>query len=113
MDEISTVGETQITELRAGQIVTQTWTPEQFGFERTNLEDLVGGDVQTCASVLSAVLAGERGPRRDIVVLNAAAAIYVSGKAADMAEGIARAQASLDEGAARAKLEALKEASWA
>lgn len=113
MDELSTVGETQVSELRAGQIVTHTWTPEQFGLQRAALEDLTGGDPETCANLLTAVLAGEKGPRRDIVVFNAAAAIYVGGKAADMAEGIARAQASLDDGSARAKLEALKEASAA
>jgi anthranilate phosphoribosyltransferase len=113
MDEISTVGETQVTELRGGQIVTQTWTPEQFGLQRAPIEELAGGGPEECASLLTAVLNGEKGPRRDIVLLNAAAAIYVGGKATDMREGIALAQASLDEGCARAKLEALKEASAA
>ncbi|MCE5217930.1 anthranilate phosphoribosyltransferase [bacterium] len=108
MDEISTVGETQVSELRDGAVTTQTWTPEQFGIERAELDQISGGDPQTCAALLMAVLEGEKGPRRDIVLLNAAAAIYIGGLARSMEEGLEKAAASLDSGAARTKLEALK-----
>ena len=111
LDEISTVGETQVTELRGGEITTAMWTPEQFGLPPARLEDLAGGDPGTCAATLTAILEGEPGPRRDIVVLNAAAAIYVGGKAGSVGEGITLAQESIDEGRARGKMEGLREMS--
>lgn len=113
LDEISTCGDTQVTELRDGSIRTVLWIPEQYGFERATLADLVGGDVDQCANTLTAVLAGEAGPQRDIAVLNAAAAIYVGGKAEDMEEGIGLAAEAIDSGAAREKLEGLREVSSA
>lgn len=111
MDEISTVGDTQVTELAHGSIHSALWSPEQFGLPQATLEDLAGGLPEQCASILLKVLGGEPGPARDIVALNAAAAIYVGGRAADMQEGLYLAQQSLDSGAAMAKLAALKEVS--
>lgn len=108
MDEISTVGETQVSELRDGAVTTQIWTPEQFGIKRAELDQISGGDPRTCAAILTSVLEGEKGPRRDIVLLNAAAGIYIGGLAGSMEEGLEMAAASLDSGAAKAKLEALK-----
>lgn len=111
MDEISTCGDTQVTELRGGNVHSMLWSPEQFGLEPARLEDLAGGTPDRCAAILNSVLNGDPGPARDVVVLNAAAAIYVSGRAADMREGIIMAQEAIDTGAAAAKLAALREAS--
>ena len=111
MDELSTCGETQVTELRGGSIHSALWSAEEVGLAPAQLEDLAGGAPETCASILTAVLSGEEGPARDIVVFNAAAAIYVGAKAADMPEGIELAREAIDSGAAMGKLAALREVS--
>ncbi len=111
IDELSTYGDTQVTELRSGSVHSALWSGEQFGLAPARLEDLAGGPPSECAAILTAVLNGTPGPHRDIVLLNAAAAIYVGGKAADMPEGIALAAEAIDTGAAAAKLVALREVS--
>lgn len=108
LDEVSTVGETRVSEGYQGQVRTYTLTPEELGLPRASLEDLRGGDVSTNADLLVRVLEGEPGPRRDIVVANAAAGILAAGLAADWPEGVRRAQEALDSGAAREKLAALQ-----
>ncbi len=110
MDELSTCGDTQVTELRNGAVHSALWGPEQFGLEPVELDALVGGPPEKSAAMLLAVLQGEEGPRRDVVLLNAAAAIYVGGKAADMHEALSVARQAIDSGAAAAKLVALREA---
>ncbi len=82
-------------------------TPEDFGLERAPVEAISGGDAAHNAEIIRAVLAGEKGPRRDIVVANAAAAIVAAGRAADFLEGAQVAAASIDSGEARKKFEAL------
>ena len=107
LDEMTTTGETIVSELNGGVIQRYTITPEQYGIARAVSADLVGGDPATNARILSEVLGGERGAARDIVLLNAGAAVYVGGKARDLRDGIVRATDSIDTGAALEKLHAL------
>jgi anthranilate phosphoribosyltransferase len=81
--------------------------PEDFGVPRANIADLLGGDREQNAGLIRQILAGEAGPRRDIVLMNAAAALTAGGKARDLRDGVTVAGRSIDSGAARAKLEAL------
>jgi anthranilate phosphoribosyltransferase len=110
LDEMTTTGETIVSELGSGAIHRYTITPEQYGIARAKSSDLMGGDPATNARILSDVLGGETGAARDIVLLNAGAAVYIGGKARDLQEGIGRATASIDTGAALGKLHALIEA---
>lgn len=105
LDEISTVGETKISELRLGQVRTYYVRPEDFGMRRATLADLQGGDAATNAGIIREILRGSSGPRRDIVLVNAGAAIAAGAGAQDIEEGIAAAARSLDSGAAWNKLE--------
>jgi len=107
LDELSTIGATQISELRNSKIKTYKAKPEGFGFRRASIRDIAGGDLKYNAKVVTDVLKGEKGPKRDIVVLNAAAGIYVGGRADSIKEGISIAEESLDSGAAYEKLVAL------
>ena len=107
MDEITLTGPTLVAAIADGEVSLQAITPEQFGFERCQLADLQGGDAEQNAAIVAAVLAGQAGPKRDIVVLNGAYALVAAGLADEVAEGIARLQAVLDNGQAREKLEAL------
>jgi anthranilate phosphoribosyltransferase len=107
LDEISLCGPTRISELRDGQVRTYTFSPEEVGFKRCRLEDIHGGSPEECAAVLRAILGGEKGPKRDTVLLNGGAALYVSGAASSIAEGIRLAAESIDSGKARKKLDLL------
>ncbi len=107
MDELSTLGPTRVAELREGAIERYELDPEDLGLPRVSPEDLQAGDAVDNATVLRDILAGEPGPKRDIVVLNAGAALYVAGVAPDLPAGLERAAAAIDSGAARAKLEGL------
>ena len=109
LDEISTTCATAVVEVFAGQGYDERYevTPEQFGMERARLEDLAGGDAAANAALLRAVVDGEPGPRLDIVLLNAGAALYIAEAAGSIAEGVATARAAVASGAARAKLDAL------
>jgi len=108
MDEISTVGDTKVSELKAdGTIDDYVITPEQFGLKRANPKDLVGGDASKNAKILVDVLKGEKGPKRDLVLLNAAAGLYVGDKARDIKEGIKIAEKEIDSFKAYQKLEEL------
>lgn len=111
LDELSTLGETKISELKDGEIKTYRIEPEQFGLRRVAPKELEGGGPAENAEILRAVLSGEKGPRRDIVVLNAAAAIYVGDRARSLEEGIKKAEESIDSGRALEKLERLIEVS--
>ncbi len=108
MDEISLCAPTQVSEVRDGAIRTFALTPEEFGFRRASLEALRGGTPEENAKICVSILEGERGPRRDIVLLNAGAALVAAGVAETIAEGVARATESIDSGRAYAKLEALR-----
>lgn len=112
LDEITLTGITYAAELKNGRISETQIDPRQLGFSTCSPEDLIGGSAEENARIALSILSGkERGPRRDIVVLNAGAAIYLGGQAPTIAAGIAKAGAALASGAALAKLEALKERS--
>jgi len=107
LDEISLSGETKVGEVRHGIVRIYEVTPEDFGLERAPLDAISGGDAAHNAGLIRAILSGERGPRRDIVLANAAAAIVASGRAPDFLEGALTAAQSIDSGEARKKLDAL------
>jgi anthranilate phosphoribosyltransferase len=107
MDEISLSGETQVSELSGGSVTTYSISPEQFGFGRSPMESIAGGTVERNAEIIRDVLSGRPGPHRDVTVLNAAFACAASGICAGPQDGVARAEESIDSGAAREKLEKL------
>jgi anthranilate phosphoribosyltransferase len=109
LDEISTTCPTSVVEVFAGQGYDERYdvTPEEFGMERAGLEDLKGGDAAGNAALLRAVVDGEPGPRLDIVLLNAGAALYIAEAAGSIGEGVVAARAAVASGAARARLDAL------
>ena len=111
LDEISNTGETHIAEAREGAVRTFTVGPEDFGVPRATIADLRGGDREENARIIRELLGGQKGPKRDIVLMNAAATLVAGGKARDFKEGVALAAQSIDSGAARARLEALIELS--
>jgi len=104
LDELTLTGPSFIYRLRDGEVTHAEFTPEDFGVPRAPLEALLGGDAGENAAITRAVLAGERGPRRDVVVINAAPAIVAAGLAEGFAEGVAVAQRAIDSGAAEAVL---------
>lgn len=109
MDEMTTTGVTQIAEYRGGGVRTFNVTPEDVGLPRAQISDLVGGSPVHNAAALQRLLKGETGPYRDIVLLNAAAALVVGEKSATLAEGIAQAAHIIDDGHALAALNKLVE----
>ncbi len=106
-DEISIVGPTRVSQLKDGAVTTYDIAPEDFGLKRARLQDIKGGDVFDNARIVRKVLAGEGGPREDMVALNAAAAFIAAGLAPDFPRGIELARETMRSGAALAKLEAL------
>lgn len=104
LDEITTTGPTQVAQLRDGKVTTFTVNPEQAGVFPARPGDLKGGDAVTNAAALRALLDGIHGPYRDIVVLNAAAALVVAGKADNLAIAADIARQAIDSGAARDRL---------
>jgi anthranilate phosphoribosyltransferase len=107
LDEITTSGPTHIAALENGSVRTFEINPEDIGVTRAKSEVLRGGDAETNAAALIGVLKGEKGPYRDIAVLNAAAALVIAGRAKDLKEGAALAAKSIDSGAAKARLDRL------
>jgi anthranilate phosphoribosyltransferase len=107
LDEITTTGATLAWEVRAGKVEQRTLEPADFAVGTARAEDLKGGELARNLEIANAVLAGERGPQRDIVLVNAAAALVAAGKAETFLEGMALGVVSLDSGAARAKVKAL------
>ncbi|PKM93250.1 MAG: anthranilate phosphoribosyltransferase [Firmicutes bacterium HGW-Firmicutes-1] len=105
LDELSTTSETKITELKEGKITTYMIEPEFFGFERATTEDIKGGDAQENAQIIKALFNGQKGYKRDILLLNAAAALYVGKKAEGLTEGILIAKELIDSGKVMKKLE--------
>lgn len=104
MDEITTTGSTLALEIQNGRVCERTLEPCDFGLEAATPEQLKGGDHETNHAIALAVLEGEPGPRRDIVLANASAALVAAGKARDFKEGAVQAAAAVDSGAARRKL---------
>ena len=111
IDEISTTGYTKISECRDGCVSTFYVHPADFGISKTSPALLKGGDAATNAAVVRRVLQGERGPARDVVLLNAGTALLIAGRAASVREGIERAAAAVDAGDATRTLEAMVRAS--
>ena len=105
LDEISASDETFVCEFKDGWYKSYTIAPEDFGLTRCRKEDLVGGDPAENAEITRKVLKGEQGPRRTAVLMNAGAALYISGKAESMADGIRLAAELIDNGSAYAKME--------
>lgn len=109
LDEISTIGETVLSESRAGIVENSTLTPTDFGCSVAQASELSGGESpEENAAALQAVLSGETGPRRDIVLANAAAALVVTGRAHGLTEGIAVGAESIDSGSAANALRQLR-----
>jgi anthranilate phosphoribosyltransferase len=107
LDEITITGPTLVAEIRCGRVHAYDIAPEDFAIKRGSLADISGGDVQANADIIQELLAGKRSPRRDVVLLNSAAALVAAGRSDSMADALPLASAALDSGAARAKLEAL------
>jgi anthranilate phosphoribosyltransferase len=107
LDEITTTGPSLLFEIAAGQITERTVSPADFGVEPARPEDLQGGSREENIQIARAILDGAKGPKRDIVLVNAAAALVAAAKASGFREGVALAVESVDSGAAREKLEAL------
>jgi anthranilate phosphoribosyltransferase len=109
LDEITITGPTRIAEVRNGNVHSYEVEPEQFGLRRTTLGDIMGGDVSANAAIIHSILNGEKSPKRDVVLLNASAALVAAARADSIAEAMPIAVQSVDSGAARSKLAALVE----
>ena len=107
LDEITLTGATYAFEVRDRSVERRDLSPPDFGLPEARLEDFRGGDAQENAAIVRGVLEGETGPRRDIVLANAAAALVAAGRARDFRDGVAVAAESIDSGAARRKAEEL------
>jgi anthranilate phosphoribosyltransferase len=107
LDELTTTGSSQVAEFRDGTVRTFEVTPEDAGLPRATLADVKGADPDTNAARMRALLAGDKGPIRDIVLLNSAAALIVAGRADDLRHGAALAAESIDSGAAQNVLDRL------
>ncbi|HTP86263.1 MAG TPA: anthranilate phosphoribosyltransferase [Bryobacteraceae bacterium] len=107
LDEVSTAGETLAFEVAGGAVARHMWVPEDFGVPQASLSDIAGGDAARNAEIARAVLDGAKGPQRDIVLVNAAAALVAAGRAASLREGVELAAESIGSRAARGRLEAL------
>jgi anthranilate phosphoribosyltransferase len=107
LDELTTTGATDVAEVKDGKVTVFEVTPADAGLAPAKLSDLKGGDAKHNAAAIRDVLAGKKTPLRDIAILNAAAALIVSGKAADLTEGATLAARAIDSGAAKAALDRL------
>jgi anthranilate phosphoribosyltransferase len=113
IDEISTTGHTKVSECRDGAVHTFFIHPAQFGLAKATPADLQGGDAGENAEIIRHVFEGRKGPGRDIVLLNAGAGLLVAGNASSVSEGISRAAAAIDSGAARETLDRMVQSSRA
>jgi anthranilate phosphoribosyltransferase len=107
LDEISVCAPTRISELKDGLIRTYDISPEQFFSEQALPADLLGGNPEENAQITRNILNGEKGPKRNVVLINAAAALVAAGQAEDLKQGIRMAETAIDDGAAAKKMEAL------
>lgn len=111
LDEITVSDGTRVSRFRHGKVETFYLSPEDFGLKRSPVSDLVGGDKDENAKILLEILKGERGPKRDIVLINSAAALTVAGKTEDLKEGVMIAAEAIDSGKAMSKLKEVIEVS--
>jgi anthranilate phosphoribosyltransferase len=109
LDEITISAPTRIAEVREGAVHTYEVTPEEFGMDRASLDQIAGGDAAENAAIIREVLEAKKSPRRDIVLLNTAAALVAAGKAAHLKDALPIAESSIDSGAAQKRLDALIE----
>jgi len=109
LDEISVCAPTRVSELKDGRIATYDLSPETFFGGLADPKDMEGGDPAANAAITKNILAGERGARRNVILINSAAALVTAGKASDIRDGIKMAEAAIDSGAAAEKLSALAE----
>ncbi len=109
LDEISLGSRTFAAELKNGRVSTYILNPRDYGFKKCSIDRIAGGTVKQNAKILKSILKGEKGPRRDIVLLNAAAGIIAGGKAKNFKDGISEAAKSIDSGKALEKLELLRD----
>lgn len=107
MDEITLTGETRIAEVTPAGVTTRLFSPEELGLGRCTLDELRGGDAQANAAIVREVLSGSKGPKRDIVLVNAAFSLLAAGKVTEPGEGLALAAETIDSGRALAQLEKL------
>jgi anthranilate phosphoribosyltransferase len=107
LDEITITGPTRIAEVRDGTVRTYEVTPEEFGMNRGTLDDIAGGGAPANADIVREILAGKKSSRRDVVLLNAAAALVAAGRADRLVDALPLASESVDSGAAAGKLQAL------
>lgn len=110
LDEVTTSDSTQVSELKGGKVTSYEITPMEFGIRKSKPGELKGGDASQNAKIAIAVLSGEKGPQRDIVIINAGCAIYAADGAKSIKEGIEIAEESIESGEGLKKLEQLKEA---
>ncbi|MDP2912112.1 MAG: anthranilate phosphoribosyltransferase [Candidatus Omnitrophota bacterium] len=109
LDEITITGETKISELKNKKVTGYYIKPQDFGIKKANLDDIRGGTIEENAVIVKKVLEGEKGPKQDVVLLNASAALIAGGMAKDFKDGIEIARASIESGRAKEKLEKLIE----
>ncbi len=107
LDEVTITGPTRIGEVREGQVHTYEVTPEEFGLQRATLDDISGGDATLNSNLIREVLDGKKSARRDVVLLNAAAALVAAGRADHLRDGVPLAAKAIDSGAAKQKLASL------
>jgi anthranilate phosphoribosyltransferase len=107
MDEVTLTGPTRVGEICDGAVTLSTIEPEDFGLRRCTLADLQGGDASANAAIVRDVLAGNPGPKREVVLLNAAYALVAAGLAKNVEAGLERARAAIDDDLAMAKLDGL------
>ena len=108
LDELALSGPSEVAEVRNGEVLQYTVSPEEFGLERAPMSALEGGDAKANAEILSAVFAGEAGPRRNVVLLNAAAVLLTAGLAKDLKQGVEVATVAIDSGAVTRLVAALR-----
>lgn len=108
LDEITITGKTKVTELSNDEIKTYYIEPSDFGFQNATLDDIRGGDTKENAEIVTSVLKGEKGPRRDVVLLNAAYALLAAGEVNNPMDGIHLSEETIDSGKAYEKLELLR-----
>jgi anthranilate phosphoribosyltransferase len=111
LDEITNTDRTKVSELKEGNVNTYFISPEDFGLEKANKDDLIGGDAEENAKITIEVLEGKKGPKRDITIMNSAAALITADQASDLKEAAAIALEAVDSGAAIKKLEEIREVS--
>lgn len=109
LDEITITGKSRVSEGKGGRVITYHLEPQDFQLSNGSLKDLTGGDAAVNAAILLSILKGEKGPKREVVLMNAAPALVAAGKAKTLQEGLALAAESIDSGAAMEKLDALRE----